>query len=253
MQSKADTVDQYLAALPDDRRAAIETVRGVFLDNLDKQYEEGMSYGMIGYAVPHSVYPPGYHCNPKQPLPFGGLASQKGHMSLYLMCLYGDATLEAWFRTEWAKTGKKLDMGKACIRFKKVEDLALDVLAEAIRRVPARTYIERYESLLGRSGGGKAGAKEAAGGKSPGKSSRAPSSKSRPRSSSPAKSSASRTSSAKASPKRSATKARPAKPAAKAGVSRNRKKSSKAGPRSAAARSAAKSASRPKPRRSARA
>lgn len=157
MQSKAATVAEYLASLPEDRRSALQAVRRVFLDNLDKQYAEGMSYGMIGYAVPHSVYPPGYHCNPKQPLPFAGLASQKGHMSLYLMCLYGDATHEAWFRAEWAKTGKKLDMGKACIRFKKVEDLALDVLAEAIRRVPVKAYIARYEQMLGRTGGGVGG------------------------------------------------------------------------------------------------
>lgn len=157
MQSKAATVAEYLASLPEDRRSALQAVRKVILDNLDKQYAEGMSYGMIGYAVPHSVYPPGYHCNPAQPLPFAGLASQKGHMSLYLMCLYGDSTHEAWFRGEWAKTGKKLDMGKSCIRFKKVEDVALDVVAEAIRRVPVKAYIARYEQMLGRSGGGATG------------------------------------------------------------------------------------------------
>ena len=91
MQSKATTVEQYLAELPEDRRKAIEAVRQVVLKNLDKDYEEGMQYGMIGYYVPHRVYPAGYHCDPKQPLPFAGLASQKNHMALYLMCVYGDS------------------------------------------------------------------------------------------------------------------------------------------------------------------
>jgi|SRR6516162_7348308 hypothetical protein len=141
MQSKAITVEQYLAELPDDRRAAIEAVRRVILENLDKDYEEGMQYGMIGYYVPHRVHPAGYHCDPQQPLPFASLASQKNHMSLYLMCIYGDSEHSRWFRKAWAATGKKLDMGKACVRFKKLEDLALDVIGEAIRRVPAKKYI----------------------------------------------------------------------------------------------------------------
>ena len=111
------------------------------LKNLDKDYEEGMQYGMIGYYVPHRVYPPGYHCDPRQPLPFAGLASQKNHMALYLMCVYGDTDHTKWFQEAWAKTGKKLDMGKACVRFKKVEDLALEVIGEAIKRVPAKKYI----------------------------------------------------------------------------------------------------------------
>src|SRR5258707_3534246 len=92
MQSTATTVEQYLAGLPDDRRSAIEAVRNVILKNLDTDYEEGMQYGMIGYYVPHSVYPAGYHCDPRQPLPFAALASQKNYMSLYLMSLYGGET-----------------------------------------------------------------------------------------------------------------------------------------------------------------
>lgn len=155
MQSKAATVAAYLASLPADRREAIEAVRRVILKNLDKDYVEGMQYGMIGYAVPHSVYPPGYHCDPRQPLPFAGLASQKSHMSIYLANIYtgygdrGAASDAEWFRREWAKTGKKLDMGKVCIRFKRVEDLALDVIGESIRRLPASVYIARYEAALG--------------------------------------------------------------------------------------------------------
>ncbi len=148
MQSKATTVQQYLAELPADRRAAIESVRAAILKNLDPTYEEGMQYGMIGYYVPHRVYPPGYHCNPKQPLPFVSLASQKNHMSLYLGCVYGHSERERWFREAWAKTGKKLDMGKSCVRFKKLEDLALDVVGEAIHRVPARAFIQEYESVI---------------------------------------------------------------------------------------------------------
>ena len=152
MTSKAKTVKEYLASLPPDRRSALEAVRKVILKNLDKDYEEGMSYGMIGYYVPHKIYPPGYHCDPRQPLPFGGLASQKNHMAVHLMCIYGDSDQESWFRKEWAKTGKKLDMGKSCIRFKKIEDLALDVIGKAIARVPAKEYIGYYEAVMKSSG-----------------------------------------------------------------------------------------------------
>jgi hypothetical protein len=148
MQSKATTVAQYLAELPTDRRAAIEAVRAVVRKNLDPLYEEGMQYGMIGFYVPHRVYPPGYHCDPKQPLPFACLASQKNYLSLYLGCVYGDTPLARWFQEAWAKTGKKLDMGKSCIRFKQADDLALDVIGEAIRRLPARKFIEYYESVF---------------------------------------------------------------------------------------------------------
>ena len=146
MQSKAKTVAEYLAQLPADRRAALQAVRKVILKNLDKDYEEGMHYGGIGYCVPHRVYPAGYHCDPKQPLPFAGLASQKNYMSVYLMCEYGDSETAKRFRAAWAKTGKKLDMGKSCVRFRKIEDLALDVIGAAIKRVPAKKFIEYYES-----------------------------------------------------------------------------------------------------------
>ena len=148
MQSKASTVEQYLSELPEDRRKALEAVRQVILENLDKDYEEGIQYGMIGYYVPHRVYPAGYHCDPKQPLPFVNLASQKNHMALYLMCIYGESDLSRWFQQAWARTGKKLDMGKACVRFKKLEDLALDVIAETIKRMPAAKYIEHCEAAL---------------------------------------------------------------------------------------------------------
>jgi hypothetical protein len=144
MQSKATTADQYLASLPEDRRAAISAMRNVILENLDDGYEEGMQYGMIGYYVPHKVFPAGYHCDPKQPLPFASLASQKSHMAIYLMCIYGQPEQEKWFREAWAKTGKKLDMGKSCVRFKKVEDLPLDVGAEVVGRTPMEDWIRIY-------------------------------------------------------------------------------------------------------------
>ncbi len=155
VQTNALTVQDYLNSLPEDRRQALSIVREVILKNLDQGYEEGMTYGMIGYYVPHRLYPAGYHCNPKMPLPFANLGSQKNYMSLHLMSLYGAgdgggpaSALARWFRESWAKTGKKLDMGKACIRFRSADDLALDVIGEAIRRVPARAYVESCEAAL---------------------------------------------------------------------------------------------------------
>jgi len=155
VRSKAQSVKEYLAALPADRRAAIEAVRQVVLKNLDKDFEEGMQYGMIGYYVPHRIFPAGYPCDPKQPLPFAGLASQKNHLALYLMCVYGSTEEAARFRKAWTRTGKKLDMGKSCIRFKKIEDLALDVIGETIARVPAKRYIERIQQLFQKTGARK--------------------------------------------------------------------------------------------------
>ncbi len=149
MQSRATSIPQYLKELPDDRRTAIEAVRKVILANLDGDIEEGMQYGMIGYFVPYRVFPQGYHCKPKQPLPYACLASQKNYMSLYLMSVYGEGTEgENWFRREWAKSGKKLDMGKSCVRFKTVDDLALDVIGAAFRRVGAKEYVAYYTSII---------------------------------------------------------------------------------------------------------
>ncbi len=145
MQSKAATVAQYLNELPEDRRAVITAVRKVILDNLPAGFRECMNYGMIGYVVPHSIYPAGYHCNPKDPLPFACLASQKNHMALYLMTVYGP--LGNWFHSEWKKTGKKLDMGKSCIRFEKLDDLPLDLIARTIAKVSVADYIAYCESM----------------------------------------------------------------------------------------------------------
>ena len=159
MKSTATTVKAYLASLPADRRQGIEAVRKVIRANLDTHYEESMLWGMIGYAVPHRVWPHGYHCDPSKPLMMAALSSQKNNLTVYLMSVYGDKAERAWFQKAWAKTGKKLDMGGCCIRFTKVEDAALDVIGEAIRRTPAKAYIERYVQTLAGTGRGPDGKK----------------------------------------------------------------------------------------------
>ena len=151
MSGKGTSVKEYLAALPADRRAAMEVVRDVVLKNLGSGFEEGIQYGMIGYYVPHRLYPAGYHCDPKQPLPFAALGSQKNHMALYMMFLYGSPKQKQGFLKEWAKTGKKLDMGKSCLRFKKAEDLALEVIGKAVGRIAVRKFITTYEAALRRA------------------------------------------------------------------------------------------------------
>jgi hypothetical protein len=147
VQSRATSVAEYLAELPEDQRHAIQAVREVIRQNLDARFEEGILYGMIGYYVPHTLYPPGYHCDPRQPLQFAALASQKNYMSLYLMCVYGDPNQLKLFQAAWAKSGKKLNMGKSCVRFAKLDDLSLDAIADAIRRVSVKGYIDAYERV----------------------------------------------------------------------------------------------------------
>lgn len=145
MQSKATTVASYLKELPADRRTIVAAVREVVRANLDPDFEEGMGYGMISWHVPHRVYPPGYHCNPKLPLPFAALASQKNHLSLYFLSVYAEPAEEAWLRKEFAQAGKKLDMGKCCVRFKTLDDLPLAVIGKAIARVSVKAHIAHYE------------------------------------------------------------------------------------------------------------
>jgi hypothetical protein len=164
MKSKATTVKEYLASLPEDRRAGIEAVRKVILKNLDKDYEESMLWGMIGYAVPHRVWPLGYHCDPKKPLMMAALSSQKNNMTVYLMPFYSEKTEREWFQKAWAKSveggmGKKLHMGGCCIHFKTLEDAALDVIGEAVRRTPAKAYVENYVKMLASTGRGPDGKK----------------------------------------------------------------------------------------------
>ncbi|MEM1450415.1 MAG: DUF1801 domain-containing protein [Planctomycetota bacterium] len=161
MQSKATTVKQYLAELEPDRRKAIEALRKVIRAHLDSRVKESMQYGMIGYSIPHSVYPDGYHCDPSQPLPFLSLGSQKRHMALYLFCLYVDGDEVARFEADWKGAGKKLDMGKSCVRFKKLDDVPLDVVGDAIARMDVDRFIAEYEATLAGTAQRKATKKKA--------------------------------------------------------------------------------------------
>ena len=143
MHSDARTVAGYLSELDDVRREAISTVRGVILDNLPDGYEETMLFGMIAYVVPLSVLADTYN---GQPLMYAALASQKRHMSLYLTNVYADGSVEAWFRERYLATGKRLDMGKSCVRFKKLDDLPLDLVGEAVARTPITEFVEIYKA-----------------------------------------------------------------------------------------------------------
>ncbi len=145
MQSDAKTVKEYLAELPEDRRRAVQAVRKIILSNLPEGYEEGMYYGMITYVVPLALFPKGYLDNPTMPLCYTALASQKNYMSLYMMYGYGDTKKKEQFERDYAKSGKKLDMGKSCIRFKNIEQLALDVIGKAIASTSVSEYIRKYE------------------------------------------------------------------------------------------------------------
>ena len=151
MAAKPTTVKALIDALPEDRRKHIRKVRAAVNRALPKGFKEGIQYGMIGWFVPHSRFPDGYHCDPKQPVPFAGLASQKNYMSLYLMCIYGDAKHRAWFEKAWAKTGKKLNMGKSCIRFKDAADLPMDVIEQAVARVSVDKFLAQYEASIPKS------------------------------------------------------------------------------------------------------
>lgn len=146
MQSKATTVDEYLEEVPEERQAALKKLRAVLKKNIPKGFKEHMGYGMAGYSVPHSLYPPGYHCTPELPLPFLGFASQKNFIAVYHMGLYAMPDLLKWFQTEYPKHAKKkLDMGKSCLRFKKPEDIPFELLGELAKKVSVDEWIEAYE------------------------------------------------------------------------------------------------------------
>ncbi len=149
MQSKATTIDAYLKELSEERKDPIEKLRKFILKNLSKGVEENISYGMIAYCVPHSIYPNGYHCDPKQPLPFMMLASQKNFISLYHMGLYANPVLMEWFTQEYAQRVKgKLDIGKSCIRFKKPEQIPFELIGELVAKMSADEWIVCYEKNL---------------------------------------------------------------------------------------------------------
>lgn len=149
MQSKATTPEQYLSELPEDRKEAMLKLRNAIKENLPQGFEEVISYGMLGYVVPHSIYPSGYHCNPKLPLPFINLASQKNFIALYHMGIYANKNLETWFVSEYPKHVKtKLDMGKSCIRFKKMDDIPFDFIGELAAKVTVEDWISNYEKAF---------------------------------------------------------------------------------------------------------
>ena len=146
MKSKATTPEQYLSELPEDRKEAMLKLRNAIKENLPQGFEEVISYGMLGYVVPHSIYPSGYHCDPKLPLPFINLASQKNFIALYHMGIYANKNLESWFVSEYPKHVKtKLDMGKSCIRFKKMDDIPFDFIGELAAKVSVEDWISNYE------------------------------------------------------------------------------------------------------------
>lgn len=146
MQSKAITVQQYLDELPEDRKEPIQKLRQQILDNLPEGMEEVMNYGMLGYVVPHSVYPEGYHCTPELPLPFMSLASQKNFVAVYSMTIYAKKDILEWFTSAYAKQCKyKLDMGKSCIRFKRMNDIPYDLIGELTAKLTTEEWIKLYE------------------------------------------------------------------------------------------------------------
>ncbi len=150
MQSKATTADAYIKEMPLERQAAFKKLRAVIKKNLSKGFKEEMG-GMLGYSVPHSVYPPGYHCDPKQPLPFMGIASQKHFIAVYHMGVYASPELLKWFTAAHAKASpKKLDMGKSCIRYKKPEDIPFELIGELAAKMSADEWITLYEQKLKR-------------------------------------------------------------------------------------------------------
>lgn len=143
MRSASGTIEEYLAALPDDRRQAITAVRDLILQNLPEGYQEGLAFGMIGYVIPLSRYPKTYN---GQPLMYAALANQKNYMSVYLMGVYGSTEAADWFQTEYRLTGKRLDMGKSCIRFRRLDDLPLQLIGRAVARFTPEEFIRIYES-----------------------------------------------------------------------------------------------------------
>lgn|SRR5210317_354151 len=149
MQYKANTPEDYINQVPEERQNALKKLRKTIKDHLPNGFEEGIQYGMIGYYVPHSIYPDGYHCSSKEPLPFMSFASQKNSINLYHSGIYAKPQLHDWFVSEFPKYSKrKLDMGKSCIRFKKTEDIPFDLIAELCAKLTVEEWIGIYESAI---------------------------------------------------------------------------------------------------------
>lgn len=149
MKAEGRTVNEILTSLPEDRIEPFNKLHDVIVKNLPKGFEPAISYGGLGYVVPHSVYPEGYHCKPSEPLPFAGIASQKHSINFYHMGIYSDPDLLEWFKTEYPKHSKqKLDMGKSCIRFKKLEEIPYELIGELIKKVSVKQWIDSYEKNI---------------------------------------------------------------------------------------------------------
>lgn len=149
MQYKAADATDYLSQIPEERQAAMKKLRTVINKNLPKGFKEGVNYGMMGWCVPHSLYPAGYHCKPEDPLPFMSIASQKNFIAIYHMGIYGDPALLKWFTAAHAKASpKKLDMGKSCIRYKKPEDIPFELIGELASKITPKEWIALYEKNL---------------------------------------------------------------------------------------------------------
>jgi len=147
MSDVGTTVEGYIKQVPEDRRAAFEQLRQAILNHLPKGFVETISYGMIGYVVPHTTYPAGYHCSPKLPLPFINLANQKNFIALYHMGIYADPELLDWFVTAYPSHSKtKLDMGKSCLRFKKMDQIPFDLIGQLCQKMSPQDWIARYEA-----------------------------------------------------------------------------------------------------------
>jgi hypothetical protein len=149
MQATGKTVNEILTNLPADRAEPFNKLHEIILKNLPKGFEAAISYGGLGYVVPHNIYPAGYHCKPSEPLPFAGIASQKASINFYHMGIYAEPDLLEWFVSEYPKYSKqKLDMGKSCIRFKKLEEIPYTLIGELMKKMSVKEWIDIYESKL---------------------------------------------------------------------------------------------------------
>lgn len=149
MQYKASSPEDYISQVPEERQDVLKALRKTIKANLPKGFEEGIQYGMIGYYVPHSKYPDGYHCTPEEPLPFMSFASQKNSINLYHSGIYAVPEIHDWFVNEYPKYSKyKLDMGKSCVRFKRINDIPMELIAELCRKLTPDQWIDIYETNL---------------------------------------------------------------------------------------------------------
>ncbi|CAL2078420.1 DUF1801 domain-containing protein [Tenacibaculum sp. 190524A05c] len=147
MKYEASTPEEYISQIPEDRQPVVEKIRAIIKENLPEGFEEGITYNMLGYYVPHSIYPDGYHCDPKQPLPFMNVASQKNSVNLYHSGIYANPEIHDWFVNEYPKHSKrKLDMGKSCVRFKKMDDIPYELIAELCTKITVEDWINTYET-----------------------------------------------------------------------------------------------------------